>query len=100
MSASKVTTPKKGEHVRDSQHEGVFEVVYVNELMQTANIRLLDGTGHVVPNVPWAALEGCGQRVNRPSRCQPQYKTQAALSRANSLAGEGKGGTWNSTMYE
>jgi hypothetical protein len=54
---STVITPKKGEHVRDAQHEGVFEVVFVNAPMQTANIRLLDGSGHVVPNVPWTALK-------------------------------------------
>jgi hypothetical protein len=58
---SKLTTPKKGEHVRDAQYEGVFEVVFVNALMQTANIRLLDGTGHVVPNVPWTALKAAGK---------------------------------------
>jgi hypothetical protein len=58
---SKVTTPKKGEHVRDTQREGVFEVVFVNALMQTVNIRLLDGTGHVVPNVPWTALKAAGK---------------------------------------
>jgi hypothetical protein len=40
----------------DSQHDGVFEVVFVNALMQTANIRLVDGTAHVLPNVPWTAL--------------------------------------------
>jgi hypothetical protein len=53
---AKVTPPKLGERVSDSQHEGVFEVVFVNALMQTANIRLVDGTAHVVPNVPWTAL--------------------------------------------
>lgn len=53
----KLTIPKKGEHVRSSQHEGVFEVVFVNALMQTANVRLIDGSGHVVPNVPWTALK-------------------------------------------
>jgi hypothetical protein len=58
---SKLTAPKKGEHVRDAQHEGVFEVVFVNSLMQTVNIRLLDGTGHVVPNVPWTALKAAGK---------------------------------------
>jgi hypothetical protein len=58
---SKVITPKKGEHVRDTQQEGVFEVVFVNALMQTANIRLLDGTGPVVPNVPWTALRAAGK---------------------------------------
>ena len=51
-----MTTPKNGQHVKCAEREGVFEVVFVNTLMQTANIRLVDGTGHVVPNVPWAAL--------------------------------------------
>lgn len=55
-SASKVTMPKVGEHVRRADQEGVFEVVFVNSLMQTANIRLLDGSGPVVPNVAWTAL--------------------------------------------
>jgi hypothetical protein len=54
--ASKAIAPKNGERVRSMQHEGVFEIVGVNSLMQTANIRLIDGTGHVVPNVPWTAL--------------------------------------------
>ncbi|HEV3482938.1 MAG TPA: hypothetical protein VGR97_11505 [Candidatus Acidoferrales bacterium] len=54
--ASKAIAPKNGDRVRTAQHEGVFEIVGVNSLMQTANIRLIDGTGHVVPNVPWAAL--------------------------------------------
>ena len=54
--ASKAIAPKHGEHVRAAQYEGVFEVVGVNSLMQTANIRPVDGTGHVVPNVPWTAL--------------------------------------------
>jgi hypothetical protein len=53
---SKVTVPKQGDGVGAAQHEGVFEVVGVNALMQTANIRLADGTGHVVPNVPWTML--------------------------------------------
>ena len=55
--ATKLIIPKKGEHVRSSQQEGVFEVVFVNTLMQTANVRLIDGSGHVVPNVPWTALK-------------------------------------------
>ena len=54
--SSKPTAPKNGQHVLDTQHQGVFEVVFVNALMQTANIRLVDGSGHVVPNVPWTAL--------------------------------------------
>jgi len=58
MSAeSNVTAPKNGQHVSTAQHEGVYEVVFVNALMQTANIRLVDGTAHVVPNVPWTDLK-------------------------------------------
>jgi hypothetical protein len=52
----KLITPKNGERVTSTQHKGVFEVVFVNALMQTANIRLIDGSGHVVPNVPWTEL--------------------------------------------
>jgi hypothetical protein len=55
--ATKLIVPKKGEHVRSTEQEGVFEVVFVNVLMQTANVRLIDGSGHVVPNVPWTALK-------------------------------------------
>ena len=52
----KVVPPKQNEHVTTTEQPGVFEVVFVNTLMQTANIRLIDGTAHVVPNVPWTAL--------------------------------------------
>jgi hypothetical protein len=54
--SGELTAPKNGQHVQDAQREGVFEVVFVNALMQTANIRLVDGSGYVVPNVPWTAL--------------------------------------------
>jgi hypothetical protein len=42
--------------VGTAQHESVFEVIGVYALMQTANIRLADGSGHVIPNVPWTML--------------------------------------------
>jgi hypothetical protein len=48
--------------VRDTQHEGVFEVVFVNALMQSANVRLVDGSGHVIPNVPWTPLEALDKK--------------------------------------
>lgn len=54
--------PKNGEHVTTSQHEGIFEIVGVNALMQTANLRPIDGSGHVVPNVPWTMLKKVGQK--------------------------------------
>ena len=53
---SKVTAPRNGDHVSAAEREGIFEVVGVNSLMQTANIRLVDGTGHIIPNVPWTML--------------------------------------------
>jgi len=59
---AKTAAPKNGQHVRSSQQEGVFEVVYVNSLMQTANIRPVDGNGHVVPNVPWTALSAADKK--------------------------------------
>jgi hypothetical protein len=57
----KIAGPKNGQKVRSSQHEGIFEIVFVNALMQTANIRLIDGTAHVVPNIPWTALTPVGK---------------------------------------
>jgi hypothetical protein len=54
---TKVITPKNGDHVECSQHAGHFEIVFVNALMQTANIRLIDGTGHVLPNIAWTELK-------------------------------------------
>jgi hypothetical protein len=60
--APKLIAPKNGQHVTSSQHPGVFEIVFVNALMQTANIRLVDGSGHVVPNVPWTVLNVLAQK--------------------------------------
>jgi hypothetical protein len=40
-----------------SEHDGTFEVVAVNSLMQTANIRSLDGNAPVIANVAWATLK-------------------------------------------
>jgi hypothetical protein len=62
MAETKVTAPKQGDHVGDTQHEGVFEVVFVNSLMQSVNIRLVDGSGHVIPNVPWTALKALDKK--------------------------------------
>lgn len=58
----KVKTPKQGDHVNATQHQGIFEVVSVNTLIQTANIRLADRSGQVIPNVPWADLEVLGKK--------------------------------------
>lgn len=61
MADTKVTAPKRGEHVSSTNHPGVFEVVGVNSLMQTANLRPVDGSGPVSPNVPWTALKPAGK---------------------------------------
>jgi hypothetical protein len=55
--SSNAIGPKCGDHVSSNQHNGIFEVVAVNALMQTANIRPVDGSGPVMRNVPWTALK-------------------------------------------
>jgi hypothetical protein len=40
-----------------AQQEGVFEVVDINSLMQTANVKSTDGQGHVTRNVSWTSLK-------------------------------------------
>ena len=57
MAEPKVIPPKQGSRVRSAQHEGIFEIIGVNSLMQTANLRAVDSSGPVVPNVPWTALK-------------------------------------------
>jgi hypothetical protein len=57
MTEVKVVAPKRGDHVGTSNHPGAFEVVGVNALMQAANIRALDGSGPVIPNIPWVELK-------------------------------------------
>jgi hypothetical protein len=50
------TIPKRGDRVGIAQ-QGVFEVVDINSLMQTANVKSTDGQGHVTRNVSWASLK-------------------------------------------
>ena len=59
--AKAATAPKRGDRVSTTQQQGIFEVVSVNALMQAANIRLVDGSGSVIPNVPWTALKPAGK---------------------------------------
>jgi hypothetical protein len=54
---TKTIMPKNGDHVACNQYEGDFEIVFGNVLMQTANIRLVDGSGHVIPNIAWTDLK-------------------------------------------
>ena len=51
------TIPKRGNRVGVAQQEGVFEVVDINSLMQTANVKSTDGQGHVTRNVSWPSLK-------------------------------------------
>lgn len=51
------TIPKRGDSIRMAERPGLFEVVDVNMLMQTANLKSTDGTGHVTRNVPWTSLK-------------------------------------------
>ena len=51
------TIPKRGDRVGITQQEDVFEVVDINSLMQTANVKSTDGQGHVTRNVSWTSLK-------------------------------------------
>jgi hypothetical protein len=54
--------PKIGDRVGIVDQPGLFEVVDVNMLMQTANLKATDGAGHVTRNVPWTSLKLHGSR--------------------------------------
>jgi hypothetical protein len=51
------TIPKRGNRVGMAEQSGLFEVVDVNQLMQTADLKSTDGQGHVTRNVPWTSLK-------------------------------------------
>ena len=51
------TVPKIGNRVGIDGQSGLYEVVDVNTLMQTANLKATDGQGHVTRNVPWTSLK-------------------------------------------
>jgi hypothetical protein len=51
------TIPKRSDRVGMAGQETVFEVVDINSLMQTANLKSTDGQGHITRNVPWTSLK-------------------------------------------
>jgi hypothetical protein len=51
------TIPKMGDRVAVTEQEGVFEIVAVNSLMQTANLKSTEGKGHITRNVDWTSLK-------------------------------------------
>jgi hypothetical protein len=54
--------PKRGDRVRMAEQEGIFEIADINSLMQTANLKLTDGQGHITRNVPWTSLKSLDQK--------------------------------------
>jgi hypothetical protein len=51
------TVPKRGDRVGLAEQAGLFDVVDVNTLMQTVNVKSTDGKDHVTRNIPWTALK-------------------------------------------
>jgi hypothetical protein len=51
------TVPKRGDRVGLVEQAGLFEVVDVNTLMQTAHVKSTDGKEHVTRNIPWTSLK-------------------------------------------
>ena len=58
------TVPKRGDRVRLTDEPVLFEVVDVNTLMQTVNVKSTDGKEHVTRNIPWTSLR-FGATVSR-----------------------------------
>jgi hypothetical protein len=61
-SETNVIAPKRGDHVAMASQEGVFEVADINSLMQTANLKTMDGQGHITRNVPWTSLKPAAKK--------------------------------------
>jgi hypothetical protein len=59
------TVPKRGDRVRLTEQPVLFEVVDVNTLMQTANVKSTDGKEHVTRNIPWTSLKFQGAAGSR-----------------------------------
>ena len=57
MSEDSGPIPKRGDRVRLTEQPVLFEVVDVNTLMQTANVKSTDGKDHVTRNIPWTSLK-------------------------------------------
>jgi hypothetical protein len=51
------TVPKIVDRVGMVEQSGLFEVVDVNMLMQTANLKATDEQGHIIRNVAWTSLK-------------------------------------------
>jgi hypothetical protein len=51
------TVPKRGDRVGLTEQSVLFEVVDVNTLMQTVNLKSTDGKEHVTRNIPWTSLK-------------------------------------------
>jgi hypothetical protein len=49
--------PKRGDRVRMGEQPGLFEVVEVNMLLQTADLKSTRGKGQVIQNVAWLSLK-------------------------------------------
>lgn len=47
--------PKRGDRVGLGQ-QGMFEVMDINSVMQTADLKSTDRQGHITRNVPWKSL--------------------------------------------
>ena len=51
------TVPKRGDRIGLAEQSGLFEIVDVNTLMQTVNVKSTDGQEHVTRNIAWTALK-------------------------------------------
>ena len=55
-----VIAPKRKERVETVDSDGVFEIVGVNSIKQTVDLRAVDASRPVIVNVPWNSLKPLG----------------------------------------
>ena len=48
--------PREGDRVTTPKTHGMYAVIKLDVQAQTADIRLTNGTGAVVPDIPWKLL--------------------------------------------
>ena len=57
MSRTDVIAPKRKDRVESTDHQGIFEVMGVNSLRRTVNLRAVDASRPVIANVPWETVK-------------------------------------------
>lgn len=48
--------PREGDRVQTRETQGMYSIIKLHPILQTAEIRLTNGTGPVLSGIPWSRL--------------------------------------------